>query len=88
MLWLTRSNVADNVTYISAFSDNTGLDNCCADVITCSQSFHWMNPETTISEVSRILKKGGVFAVYDYDWLPVCDWKAELEFNKHMSRHW
>ena len=88
MLWLTRSNVADNVTYISAFSDNTGLDNCCADVITCSQSFHWMNPETTISEVSRILKKGGVFAVYDYDWPPVCDWKAELEFNKHMSRHW
>jgi ubiquinone/menaquinone biosynthesis C-methylase UbiE len=77
-----KSSGLDNVTFISSFSDNTGLDNSCADVITCSQSFHWMNPETTINEVSRILKKGGVFAVYDYDWPPVCNWKTELEFNK------
>ena len=84
MLKIAKENSSglDNVAFISAFSDNTGLDNCWADVITCSQSFHWMNPETTINEVSRILKKGGVFAVYDYDWPPVCDWKAELEFNK------
>ncbi|MDR3542969.1 MAG: class I SAM-dependent methyltransferase [Desulfosporosinus sp.] len=77
-----NSSILDNVTFISTFSDKTGLDNSCADVITCSQSFHWMNPEATIDEVSRILKKGGVFAVYDYDWPPVCNWEAELEYNK------
>ncbi|MFL0197399.1 class I SAM-dependent methyltransferase [Clostridium sp. WILCCON 0269] len=84
MIQIAREKVIDlkNVEFVSAFSDNTGLENCCADIITCSQSFHWMNPETTLSEVSRILKKGGVFAVYDYDWPPVCNWKAELEYYK------
>ena len=72
----------DNVLFNSAFSDNTELDNSCADIITCSQSFHWMNPENTLNEVSRILKKGGIFAVYDNDWPPACNWEAELEYNK------
>ena len=55
-----------------------------ADIITCSQSFHWMNPEKTLKEVSRILKKGGVFATYDYDWPPVCNWEAELVMRKDL----
>ncbi|MDF2504683.1 class I SAM-dependent methyltransferase [Clostridium sp.] len=68
------------------FSDNTGLEDGCADVVTCSQSFHWMNPKTTIPEVERILKKGGVFAVYDCDWPPVCNWEAELEYKKLFEK--
>lgn len=81
-----KSSSLDNVAFISAFSDNTGLENNCADVITCSQSFHWMNPDTTLNEVSRILKKGGGFAVYDCDWPPVCNWEAELEYNKFTAK--
>lgn len=76
----------DNVKFVSAFSDNTGLENSSVDIITCSQSFHWMNPETTLNEVSRILKDEGVFAVYDCDWPPVCNWKAELEYNKLFEK--
>lgn len=76
----------DNVIFMSAFSDNTGLDNSYADIITCSQSFHWMNPETTLKEVARILKKSGVFAVYDCDWPPVCNVEAELEYNKLFDK--
>lgn len=76
----------DNVLFNSAFSDNTGLANICVDIITCSQSFHWMNPENTLNEVSRILKKGGIFAVYDCDWPPVCNWEAELEYNKLFEK--
>ena len=81
-----KSSGLDNVVFISAFSDNSGLNNNCADVITCSQSFHWMNPEATLNEVSRILKKGGVFAVYDCDWPPVCNWEAELEYHKLFEK--
>lgn len=76
----------DNVIFMPAFSDNTGLNDSCADIITCSQSFHWMNPETTLNEVSRILRKGGVFAVYDYDWPPVCNLEVELEYNKLFDK--
>lgn len=81
-----KSAVLDNVIFISAFSNNTGLEDRYADIITCSQSFHWMNPETTLNEVSRILKKDGVFAVYDYDWPPVCNLEVELEYNKLFDK--
>jgi ubiquinone/menaquinone biosynthesis C-methylase UbiE len=81
-----KSAVFDNVIFSSAFSDNTGLEDSCADIVTCSQSFHWMNPETTLNEVSRVLKKGGIFAVYDCDWPPVCNWEAELAYNKLFEK--
>ena len=88
MIKIAREKLAslDNVYFISAFSDNTGLENSCIDIITCSQSFHWMNPESTLNEVSRILKKGGIFAVYDCDWPPVCNLEAELEYNKLFEK--
>ena len=70
-----------NVRFISGFSDKTGLEDSSVDVVTCSQSFHWMNPKTTINEASRILKDKGVFAVYDCDWPPVCHWEVEKEYN-------
>ena len=76
----------NNISFVSRFSDNTGLEDECADVVTCSQSFHWMNPKTTIPEVARILKKGGIFAVYDCDWPPVCNWEAELEYTKLFEK--
>ena len=54
-----------NVKFISVFRQNR-LEDSSVDIVTCSPSFHWMNPETTINEVSRILKDKGVFAVYDW----------------------
>ena len=75
-----------NVSFLAGFSDQTGLaDNSC-DVITCSQSFHWMNPETTLREVSRILRTGGIFAAYDCDWPPVCKWEAELAYDNLFKK--
>lgn len=76
----------DNVKFVSTFSDNTALESNSVDIITASQSFHWMNPETTLKEVARLLKVGGIFAVYDCDWPPVCNWEAELEYNKLFEK--
>jgi ubiquinone/menaquinone biosynthesis C-methylase UbiE len=81
-----KASALDNLIFISSFSDDTGLKDHCADVITCSQSFHWMNPETTLNEVYRILKMRGIFAVYDYDWSPVCNWEAEIEYQKLFKK--
>ncbi|MDP4146043.1 MAG: class I SAM-dependent methyltransferase [Bacillota bacterium] len=88
MIRVAREKAAflENVKFISAFSHNIGLESNSVDVITCSQSFHWMNPEITLNEASRILKEGGIFAVYDCDWPPVCNWEAELEYNKLIEK--
>ena len=52
------------------------------DAVVCSQSFHWMEPESTLAEVNRILKPGGVFATVDCDWPPVCHWQAEKAYTE------
>jgi ubiquinone/menaquinone biosynthesis C-methylase UbiE len=71
-----------NVEFRAAFAHATGLDARSADLVTCSQSFHWMEPVGTLAEVDRILKPGGIFATYDCDWPPVCSWKAEMAYEK------
>lgn len=57
-----------------------------ADVVFCSQSFHWMNPQDTLSEVNRILKKGGIFAAVDCDWPPVCNANAEIAYMNLFNK--
>jgi len=69
---------AENVTFAKGLSHATGLPDACAEIVTCSQSLHWMNPLGTFKEVARILKPGGVFAAFDYDWPPATGfWKLD-----------
>jgi ubiquinone/menaquinone biosynthesis C-methylase UbiE len=75
-----RARRAPNVTYVNAPADKTGLPDACADVITCAQSFHWMEPESTIAEIARLLRPGGVFAAYDYDWPPLIEPTVDQAF--------
>jgi ubiquinone/menaquinone biosynthesis C-methylase UbiE len=76
----------ENVEYVLGFGHDTGLPDACADLVTCSQSFHWMDPTPTLAETARILRPGGVFAAYDYDVVPVCDWEAEQAFRSLLDR--
>ena len=41
----------------------TGLADACADIVTCAQSLHWMQPDVTFKEVDRILRPGGRYLV-------------------------
>ncbi len=79
------------VEYLPTRSDRTGLETGCADIVTCSQSFHWMEPLPTLIEAARILRAGGVFAAYDCDWPPTTgSWEAEKAYAECMSqvRQW
>lgn len=77
---------AYDVRFVAGLSSETGLPDACADLVTCSQSLHWMDPEPTFAEVVRILRPGGVFAAYDCDWPPTCQWEAEQAFLDVMDR--
>jgi SAM-dependent methyltransferase len=77
---------AANVRYVHGYAQETGLADGVADIVTCSQSFHWMEAEPTLAEVARILRPGGVFAAYDYDWPPVCNWEVEQAFSELVRR--
>jgi SAM-dependent methyltransferase len=77
---------AENVRFVQAFADETGLPAGAADIVTCSQSFHWMEHVSTLAEAARLLRPGGVFAAYDYDWPPVVHWEVEAAFEEMIQR--
>ena len=87
---------ARHITFTAGYSNQIALDSGSVDIITCSQSFHWMEPASTLKEAARILRQGGIFAVYDCDWPPSLHWPIEESYhelieltevlmNKHME---
>jgi SAM-dependent methyltransferase len=77
---------AENVGFVQAYAQASGLEGGSADIVTCSQSFHWMEAEPTLAEAARILRPGGVFAAYDYDWPPIVNWEIEAAFEEMQRR--
>lgn len=76
---------ATNVRYVEGFSHATGLPDAWADVVACSQSLHWMDPESTFAEAARVLRPGGVFVAVDYDWPPATPaWEADAAYAAAM----
>ena len=80
-------STAPNIAYHEGFSHATGLPDHCADIVTCAQSLHWMEPQGTFLEAARILRPGGVFAACDYDWPPATGrWEADAAYAACMQR--
>ncbi|ULQ59551.1 class I SAM-dependent methyltransferase [Brucepastera parasyntrophica] len=81
MLEEAKKNVP-GALFLNESSYDTRLDSGTADIVTCSQSFHWMEPVQTLKEVNRILKPEGVFAVYDCLWPPSVSAAAETAYRE------
>lgn len=82
MLAVAAGKQTESVNFIQGLAHETGLAGDWADVLVCSQSFHWMEPGATLNEVNRILKPGGVFATIDYDWPPLSVWPVDRAFEQ------
>ncbi len=68
---------ASHIEYREGVAHSTGLPDECADIVTAAQSFHWMEPTSTLTEIARILRPGGLFAAYDYDAPPTIHWELD-----------
>lgn len=80
---MAESRSLPGVFYLKGFSHATGLPDGCADIVTCAQSLHWMDPQATFREAARLLKEGGVFAAYDYDWPPLTSsWEIDAAYRE------
>ncbi len=74
------------IEYREGIAHQTGLPDECADIVTCAQSLHWMEPTSTLAEIARILRPGGLFAAYDYDWPPTLNWELEQVYQEVDER--
>ena len=80
-----RRTSAANVRFEDAFSNATGLAPASADIVTCAQSLHWMDPEPTFAEAGFVLREGSVFAAYDYELTPVVHLEVEAAFAAFLE---
>ncbi len=63
----------------------TGLDDASVDLVTCSQSLHWMDPEQTHPEITRILRPGGALLAYGYTMPPTIRPAIEQAYNTVLN---
>jgi ubiquinone/menaquinone biosynthesis C-methylase UbiE len=77
---------ASHIDYRDGVAHQTGLPDACADIVTCAQSLHWMEPTATLAEIARLLRPGGLFAAYDYDWPPALNWELEQVYQEVLQR--
>lgn len=81
-----RPDASVNLSFVHGYSNQLHFAAGAADIVTCSQSFHWMEPSSTLQEVARVLRKGGVFAAYDCDWPPTVHWEIEQQYVSLLNR--
>ncbi len=69
------------ISFEQGYSNELPASSSTVDIVTCSQSFHWMEPVSTLREAHRVLNDGGIFAAYDCDWPPILNWQLEREYE-------
>lgn len=79
--------VAGNVYYVAGLGERTGLEGGRAGIVTYSNCLHWMEPEPTLAEAVRLLRRGGVFAAYYHDQYPMTSaWEADRMYRALRER--
>ncbi len=80
------ANQTPSIEWLEAFAHDIPLEDASIDICASSQSFHWMEPQSTLQEVNRVLAPGGIFLIYDRDWPPSFDWQLELAYRELFAR--
>ncbi|MBL8565365.1 MAG: class I SAM-dependent methyltransferase [Hyphomicrobiaceae bacterium] len=63
---IARAIPAPGVTYRAAPADASGLDDASVDLVTVAQALHWFDLDRFYAEVRRVVKPGGIVAVWTY----------------------
>ena len=82
---------SQGITFVNGLSDETGLPDNIADIVTVAQAFHWMDIDSSMQEFYRIMRPNGVLAIYDFALPPIISWeieKAFLELRANCSKIW
>lgn len=71
----------NHIKFLVGFSNDIPLSSNSVDIVSCSQSFHWMEPKSTLKEINRVLKKNGILMIYDVIWPPSVNYEFEKSYN-------
>jgi SAM-dependent methyltransferase len=74
-------------TVVEGSGERTGLPDHAFDVATIATAFYWMDAALVLREIQRLVKPGGVFATYKYDF-PRAHGAAADVVERHLWQRW
>jgi ubiquinone/menaquinone biosynthesis C-methylase UbiE len=63
---IAAATAHSKVSYHTAPADSSGLPDQSVDLVTVAQALHWFDLDSFYAEVRRVLKPGGLLAVWTY----------------------
>jgi SAM-dependent methyltransferase len=69
---LEKATPEKNIEYNVAQAEKSGLETGSIDLVTVAQALHWFDIDAFYHEAERVLRPGGVLAVWNYNMLQ-CD---------------
>ncbi len=79
------------VRYFTAPAERSGLEESSMDMISVAQAFHWFQFEAFFSEARRVLKPGGILAIWAYGFLTIdkaVDNAVNSLYKGALESHW
>ncbi len=80
-----------NVHYRVASAESSGLPDHSVDLVTVAQALHWLDLERFYDEVRRVLKPGGLLAVWSYNLLrtdSAIDAQVDAFYSRTVGPYW
>lgn len=92
----SRSQIAaappgKNIEYRIAVAEQSGLADASVDLVTVAQALHWFDLEAFYDELGRVLKPGGVVAIWSYNLLkiaPEIDAIINRFYDHTLGEYW
>lgn len=74
-----------NIDYQVATAETSPLDNDSVDLITVAQALHWFDLPAFYTEAARVLRPGGVLAVWSYQMLSITPAIDDIVLNYYHN---
>lgn len=88
---IEQAEPTENVEYRVASAEASGLAAQSMDLVTAAQALHWFDPPRFWAEARRVLRAGGVIAVWTYDLLeiaPAIDAQIQRFYRDVVGPFW
>jgi ubiquinone/menaquinone biosynthesis C-methylase UbiE len=88
---LARAQAHPRVEYRQAPAEALAADDGSADLVTAAQAFHWFAHDRFFAEVERVLRPGGLLAVWCYGLsriTPAVDAVVWELYHDHLDAYW
>jgi SAM-dependent methyltransferase len=73
------------ISYRVATAESSGLDPCSVDLVTAAQALHWFDIDGFFAEAKRVLRPGGILAVWTYGQQRLDDPEADAVLARFYS---